>query len=339
MDITQFINSYDIRDYLKKIGYEFSSLEAAWLICNCMGITLEKRHAAWRELIRAMPDMKIEKRLNTREWSSLHDYLENRMVYEKRLYEAFLTKEEGAVYSCSVWLNASKNLENYGIDDYGDDLYSSYVKCKKFVNETYHDEEGKARFGLIYKVRVYKKFIDDDVKEIVADFNAQWELMTIWQNGTVLDDICADLDDLDGLWFSFPTPFKKGDIVINAHPYVWQYGEGPFVLDRIPPNDAEYIEQHQNDADSSDMIATGFFQEADGSIYGEVMHNYMNLEYYRGDMSGIRRILKALSNFMKEEIDIGLYSKAYHAILMEEYAKSVVPHDYTDEGMRLAGLK
>ena len=29
MDIMQFINSRDIRDYLKEIGYEFSSLEAA----------------------------------------------------------------------------------------------------------------------------------------------------------------------------------------------------------------------------------------------------------------------------------------------------------------------
>ena len=122
MDITQFINSRDIRDYLKEIGYEFSSLEGAWLIGNCMGITLEKRHAAWRELIRAMPDMKIEKRLNTRAWPSLHDYLEKRMTYESRLNEAFLTKEEGAVYSCAVWL--SNRVDDYGLEDYGDDLNS-----------------------------------------------------------------------------------------------------------------------------------------------------------------------------------------------------------------------
>ena len=35
MDITRFINSRDIREHLKKIGYQFTSLEAAWLIWQC----------------------------------------------------------------------------------------------------------------------------------------------------------------------------------------------------------------------------------------------------------------------------------------------------------------
>ena len=32
MDVYKFINSKDIREYLKKINYEFTPVEAAWLI-------------------------------------------------------------------------------------------------------------------------------------------------------------------------------------------------------------------------------------------------------------------------------------------------------------------
>ena len=99
------------------------------------------------------------------------------------------------------------------------------------------------------------------------------------------------------------------------------------------------IERHKKDADSSDMIATGYFQEECGSIYYECMHSYMNLEYYRDELTGKRRILKALSSFMKEEIDIALYSDAYRVILLEEYTKENFPKYYTDEGLELAGLK
>ena len=87
------------------------------------------------------------------------------------------------------------------------------------------------------------------------------------------------------------------------------------------------------------MIATGYFQEECGSIYYECMHSYMNLEYYRDELTGKRRILKALSSFMKEEIDIALYSDAYRVILLEEYTKENFPKYYTDEGLELAGLK
>ena len=51
MDITQFINSRDIREHLKNIGYEFTSLEAAWLIGDCSSITLEEKHASWHAIL------------------------------------------------------------------------------------------------------------------------------------------------------------------------------------------------------------------------------------------------------------------------------------------------
>ena len=88
------------------------------------------------------------------------------------------------------------------------------------------------------------------------------------------------------------------------------------------------------------MNVWGIFQNMDGTIYNEVTDNYMDYEYYPLErLTGRRRILKALSNFLKGEIDVVLFARAYHQILLEEAAKDCVPRGYDDEGMRLAGLK
>ena len=51
VDVCRFINSKDIRDYLRSINYQFTPIEAAWLIYYCRELTLQEKHAAWQELI------------------------------------------------------------------------------------------------------------------------------------------------------------------------------------------------------------------------------------------------------------------------------------------------
>ena len=62
VDVCRFINSKDIRDYLRSINYQFTPIEAAWLIYYCRELTLQEKHAAWQELIDTMPDCPIAKR-------------------------------------------------------------------------------------------------------------------------------------------------------------------------------------------------------------------------------------------------------------------------------------
>ena len=103
----------------------------------------------------------------------------------------------------------------------------------------------------------------------------------------------------------------------------------------------DYCREHPNyrGCDNSDMNAWGYFQNEDsGEIYHECMENYMDCEYYRGDLSGKRRVLTAMSNFLKGKIDACLFARAYHQILLEEAAKDSRPRSITDEGLRLAGL-
>ena len=59
MDITNFINSRDIRDYHREIGYKYNALEAACLVYQCRGINVRQKHDAWNWIIRNMPDCKV----------------------------------------------------------------------------------------------------------------------------------------------------------------------------------------------------------------------------------------------------------------------------------------
>lgn len=100
-------------------------------------------------------------------------------------------------------------------------------------------------------------------------------------------------------------------------------------------------EHHRRNADESDMTAHGYFQWEDGSVYWECMHHYLDLEYYREEPQGVRRILQAFSVFEKEEIGSDLLAIAYHTIMEEERIKREKKQlaCFTDEGLRLAGLK
>ena len=66
------------------------------------------------------------------------------------------------------------------------------------------------------------------------------------------------------------------------------------------------------------MTAVGYFQDDDGKIYMECMHDYLSLEYYNGRIDGKLRILKALSRYLKVEIPLDLLLNAYDIVMKEE---------------------
>ena len=94
----------------------------------------------------------------------------------------------------------------------------------------------------------------------------------------------------------------------------------PFVLDRLcyENADSRYFSNKYDHGDSTDMTANGYFQDDDGKIYMECMHDYLSLEYYNGRIDGKLRILKALSKYLKEEIPLDLLLNAYDIVMKEE---------------------
>ena len=328
MDIFQYINSKDIRAHLESIGYRFNALEAAWLVYQCHTATMKEKHAAWREIIDTMPDMRVEFADDSREpFESLHQLLRDYIAMEQRMFKSFVTPEKNAVYE----------YEYYELEiDFrsSSSLYAEYDACFSAMKE----ELAPYKIGEIAHVFINKRKVGDDEYAPFLIFD---------QCGAVKEVIgydpkngleCRIYGFFDDLWFSFPTPFKKGDIVYDPNKNEKDFIQGPFVLTETATD--IFSRTNRPMYDSTDMTAYGYFQKEDGSLFEECMHQYLDLERYPEEkLTGKKRILKALGNHLKGEIDAVLFARAYHQILLEESARDSLPQDVTDEGMLLAGLK
>lgn len=86
MDIYNFINSKDIRNYLRKINYEFTPVEAAWLVWQYFDATRQEKFEAWQEIIDTMPDCPVEvcKGFDVDGYESLHEVLKEYMKNDNK---------------------------------------------------------------------------------------------------------------------------------------------------------------------------------------------------------------------------------------------------------------
>ena len=317
MDIFRFINSRDVREYLKSRNYPFTSLEAAWLIYQCRCATIKEKHEAWQELIQTMPDCAVAERPHTARHESLHQFLKEYIRTEDEILDWFFRNEKDAIYNCEFW--------EYAMWCPGGEYFDSFQKCLK----AYTDRRlGKMTF------KITKEIVNSG-QSIDVVFSADNEPLTFdtsWypEGG---DEILYGV--LGGLEFDFPTPFTKGDILCESEVYEMNPSlrADLFVITDLPA-----CSKNESYRDGCRMKVWGFFLKYDGTLQYEDMYNYMNLEYFRGELSGKKRILKALSNYIKGEIDVGLFANAYHKILCEEYAKSQNPWNITPEGLAAAGL-
>ena len=324
-EICRFINSKDIKKYLMETGYNFTTAEAAWLIYQCESATLSEKIEAWEVIIKTMPDQSIDSPHFEKPYESIHKVISDFINLKKRISEMFLTETPTSFYQyTSVDDNGEKNYE-YSI------FYSSYEKCFEQLQQEL-SQENEDVTGEIRRAEI------DSPSKITAKYNHNLQIMDI----TITpDNIVSDwrlFDFFDFLWFHFPAPFKKGDILYNPRNYREGFCLGPVVMTGITP--MKYEEDGRSHCDTSDMNVWGFFQDTDGTIYQETTWNYMDYEYFPDEMLiGKKRILKALSNLIKEEIDIELFIKAYHLIILEETRNELMPRAwFTDEGLKLAGL-
>ena len=313
MDILRFINSRDIREHLEQIHYEFNSLEAAWLIWWCQTASIPEKHAAWQELIDTMPDCVIPEQNSATLPQSLHSFLRKYMKAEKEIMADFYEENKSCVYT---FFCADLGLSG--------NIFSDFTTCINAYKAI------SAEFD-IPRYTIRKQWLNgDDIIDITFLKNGEplnWDTGR-WPDWA--DKILWHFYDWGCFYFS--TPFKAGDILCQYDEY-----DGPFVMTAITPEHA--TERTRLFGDESDMNAWGYFQNEDGTIYEKEMWNYMDLEYYRGELDGKKRILIALSNHIKGDIDITVFANVYHHILCDEYAKTMYPRRYNDKGLWLAGLK
>lgn len=352
MDIYNLFVSKDVREHLRKIGYKFSAAEAAFLVYVNGGMTIKQKHAAWQEIIDTMPNCSLGERLNMKAIPDFHEFLCKYMKLQNRLIDEFYF---GDIY---VWqYEYSCNDDCEFNDGYG--IFATVSDCMNAIEAEIDD---MANTGCpIRRIRI--------IKQPFAQTNdyVHKAMLTLDGNKQPVDfdpfPLNGEDDDIymafDGMWFDFPTPFKRGDIVVSEYgPLGHKFGEKEiFVLDSlITWSEKEGIkngctkrqckgwdktvERVKDHGDISDMIANGYFLNDDGSIYYECMHAYYNLEFYRDELKDEKRTLAALSSYINGEIDIDHLMKIYQIVLQQkDTSRRISELGMYDETLKKLGLK
>lgn len=345
MDIFKYVNSKDIREHLKSINYKFNTLEAIWLIYQCRYLNFEEKCNAWKQVMKEMPDMAFDKKSLPEKFPSVFNTLKEYIEYKIGCIETFKKNENDCYYNFTIRNNdiCEESEFNVPIKDY-ESIFRYIEKEKKYMC-LYKDEIGKIDWENPYPVQEYNLTKWKIGRENVYGYmtiNDKFEVVSVNIEKSLNDYENKHIDHLmfqffDEMWFNFPLPFHKGDIVVDPW---YKKSEscncGPFVLEQT----CQDLYKNSEGTDSSDMIAYGAFICDDGCTYCECMHEYMNLEYYRDEIKGYQRTLIPMSNFLKGKLEITECLKAYHYILIDElHKKDRNSMYYTNEGLELMGLK
>ncbi len=338
MNVYKFIRSKDVREYNEKIGHKFNTLESCFLVWRNPELSLYEKHEAWRQICLEMPDMEIKERLNVDYHPSLYELIEKFVATDKFFINEFYREEDKAVYQYRFYCEG----DNGWSEDFRTP-YSSFDKMKKALEED---------FDLpIVAIEYRKKYLDKEYKEIVISLKKDGTIMDVGFSGFTDDFLNAHYlmdkqEFFEGLWIDVPTPFKVGDIVCSKKtPFGYRIynGDQPFVLTfmanwsrkdsiergdkRISERQDELLAYHKDSGDASDMTAHGYFLNTDyndrytGEFFGECMHDYTDLEYYRGEFVGGERVLLPISYFIKGEIGEQTFVKACEIIKKQEETK------------------
>ena len=332
MNLYNVINSSSVGKHLETINYKFSALEASFLIYYSKRITLKEKHALWNELIATMPDTPIEERPNTTPHDSLHEYLKQYMSLENSIIDRFYSIEKDTFYTYDFYCNGDRSwCDNNG-------LYKSIDECLEALKKDSHFD--------IKHIKLSKKYIDADGSYIDIYMNSSNEIISIDENRTLTEnegDIYYSV--FEGLWFDFPLPFKKGEII--------QYADCPYDVrfyfdtdDRsiVLEDDliaSEYLRNlHRKGGDISDMTVWGIFCNDDGKFYHECTSTYLDFEIQYKPLGKSEKAMLPLSNYLKGEISVDILCNAYHILLCEKHSNDIRRFmNITDDGMILAGLK
>lgn len=310
MDILQFIPSRAMREHLEKIEYKLNAKECAWLVYQCKTATLTEKHAVWQEIIDTMPDCEIVSEYLPHR--SLHKFLKQYMEIENRSIQQFFEPKDNEFYQFS-WSYESSDYKKYYKTI--DECFSAAIKYNQ-ENDLLSPEEEP--FAYIDMAKLYDGEVHGRVK-----FNPDGKIISILPISLSEEESNIYCSVFREMSFVFPTPFKKGDILID----VW---------------DKKYLDHNLMVFDRMDIAKNGFY-----CAYGYVMddgrimedgRNCLDLEYYQSDcFEHEYRALNYVRKYLLGNLSLtGLMNK-YHQILCEEHAKNTAIHigmwedDITDE--------
>lgn len=334
MDITRFINSRDIFVHFKTAFHEEDypdlALRYAWLIWQSRYTSFAEKHRAWQEIIDSFPDMEIPARRRAYStFFTLHDFLTRYMDAEKNLLSLMYADEKDVAYQIQTREKDSRLERMCWLTDHA--LYPDYRSCLDSCKEGFSSQN-------VYGFLIEKRWITSGnrLTLLLSPDGSPLQIDSSWvYDGDEEELFCVFCD----MWFAYPTPFQRGDLVCSPDSYSADVTQSkPFVLNLLC-TEFPSAKELERTADSTDMTAYGYFARRDGGIYYDCEHNYMDLEFYRNQLTGGSRVLKGISSFLKGQIDVGLLLNSHHLLRLKAKNDELTERlDYTQEGLELCGL-
>lgn len=290
MKLLDYVNSRDIREHLIKIEYTPSASESAWLIWQGKNQTLSVKHRSWKELIKYTEDCMIETEFFEIPKVSLSHFVKRYMEIEDMLISAFYKENDNAVSSCRMYFDDDGDRDWYNEPG----IFASFDEAYKHALDD--GEPPHPNF-----VEFVKTYIGYAGKQIFMRFNLEKEIVRVDENGYLTDEI--DYYIFQGIFknmnFSFPIPFKKGDIVRTVRGLYTRpsYCEGTFVINTV------------------DDEVNGVMIDDNGNVYHQRVFNYMDLEYVSSPHNHEVKLLNPISEYMRKEIDVAALLNKYRHIL------------------------
>ena len=165
------------------------------------------------------------------------------------------------------------------------------------------------------------------------------------------------------MWFPFPTPFHKGDILIDQKnpdtPIVLQdisaWGGEELLRngfsgdDSFVKNAEKRLERYQRHSDTSDMNYYAYYLSADRTgedhLYSEVFCSYLDLERYEKPLEGDAKILAVVAGGIlpdrQKQADMELACNAVYLLMQEEQCRKLrrwMEEIYTKESLEALGI-
>lgn len=327
-DDYNLINSRAISDYCRSIKHKFNTEELAVLVYRNQRMSIEEKMIKYNDLLKNYPDMEVLERINCEHYDSVKTMIKKEIQRLKILNKKLMQDDENSIYT---WTEYNKSTQKY---EYSRDIENTFRTYK----EVFEDIQNYIKeYDDTISFKITKKYFDKRKGDIFADYiveNKKSKLVDIVESNKRFLDI-------DQIFLNIPTPFKKGDILIANSSTMKSYGENNdiFVLDYLCTWRERLAELLvDGNYDSSDMIGYGYYfvNEDTTEFVRDHKWDYDSFEYYDEELTGRYRILKDISSFIKEKIDLELFVHAYDVYKTE--FKNEMPNFYTDEGLKLAGM-
>lgn len=358
MDILQFINSRDIRAYLRKTGYVFGAMEAAYVVYQSQTATLEEKLAAWQEIADSEKEPIVLKprkyKANDEPYpTDLQSFLKNYIQTVRQIVDAFCTAS-GAVYTFRY---KEKDTALHKTDWISDcKSYADFASCQKAAKKT--TKLVKYTFHTIYKEESEEKHAL--LRDMAFLYQNEKQQFLLPPHSLInLSDVLYTKVFRD-MWFDIPTPFRCGDIVREIDPfcdtsahvlyYLTLWDRNTLLEKGFPANNSwlnhadESVKRCQKTGDESAMCAHGCQFDENGSLEidsgSSGFADYLNLEYVNEKLPESERLLYVLSYYLRGELGIDEFLNFTDLIRLEKRYQNTEETvlSYHDQSLSKVGL-